>query len=130
MSPGNKGVDKLSSMIKKARKVRRFKPGDVVRPSKKRHDLEGIEEGIILSTERDNDLLQYCYVYWPIDNTDLRKEVRKLMHSVATEYDKFPVTIIVPSLDLEFVKSEPTWINPPTNEEVEMIRFTDVAEEL
>ena len=119
------------------RPKRKFKPGDIVIPHPSRRDLISVGQGIVLKevkkTQPDdivNTDLQLVLVYFAARDVDLYTEARKFARAWVDEPEYEPDGAIMRNTDLEIVKTESGWLDAPSIEEVQMQRFSDVANDI
>lgn len=142
MSPGNRAAEKMVAIAmarireKDRRPKRKFKPGDIVLPHPKRADLRSVGEGIVLYEFKttgktygvdDQDL----FVFFAARDVDLYTEARRYARAMMMEPEFRPEGIKLTNADLEYTgRSEPKWLESPDLDEIQMMRFADVASEL
>jgi hypothetical protein len=118
------------------RPVRQFKVGDIVLPHPTRSDLLSVGDGIVLrilnvlGNSAYGPTSQMLLVYWAAKDVDLQREARRFARAAVMEPGFEPDGMRIVNADLQFVRSRSEWLDAPTIEEVQMMRFADVAEEL
>ena len=118
--------------------ARKFNRGDIVIPHPSRVDLVTVGQGIVLFEDNDAAVhadfylneQQYLYVYFAAKDVDLYTESRKFARAIAEDSTFIPPSISILNTDLQIVKEATGWLDPPSIEEAQMTRFTDIGEEL
>lgn len=115
---------------------RQYKIGDIVLPHPRRSDLTTIDEGIVLSEVLATGQLvldpnyQELLVYFIAKDANLYTEARRYARSKVMEPNSKPIGIQISNIDLQFIRSEESWLNIPDIEEVQIMRFLDIGDEL
>lgn len=106
--------------------------GDLVRPHPKRSDLITVGDGIVIgsidqATRIGETTAQDCVVMFAPREVDLWVECRKWAREHFCNKKERPDGIVVCNADLTYLgRSHPEWLEPPTDEEIELSRFSDI----
>lgn len=125
------------------RKQRHYQPGDIVTPSSRLQNEQFITGSIgivlkeILKGKRSGQpgshtppTDQICLVYFGSTHTDLFNAARKYACALVHDPGYHPEGVAVSCRDMDYSESQPSWLDAPSIDEVQLMRFAEIANEI